>query len=103
MPDPIAMRVATRYLQAIGHSPEALLHDTESAMHRGQELLHAVTQQHGFLEKAIVGEEPFGQVEKLYRKIHPLVSAYEQEIQRAMASLDAWEHAQAEVGVAAGF
>jgi hypothetical protein len=92
MPDPIALRVLARFRRQAISDPKALLDNVEDGMHRGKEMLHAVVQAHNFLEKAVVESAPFAHVVEAHRKIHPLIAAYEREVQGAMAGLDDYEH-----------
>ncbi len=93
--DPLAHRVASRYLRARG-SPDALLHQTEQSVHRGQEMLRAIVQQHGFWSNAIATGKDARDIDHAYGKLQTLMDGYAKEIRGAMASLDAYEHEMAD-------
>lgn len=93
MADPIAHRVASRYLQALGQQdPGVLTQKLEATVHRSEVLLQVATQQHKFWASAIGEGRPFHDVEHLFHKIGGFLKGYQHEITAAMAALDELEH-----------
>ncbi len=92
--DPLATRVAARFVQALG-SPDALLHKTEAAAHRSAEMLHAVAQQHKFWMSSVASGK-WDEVARAHGKLLTLLKTFEHETYEAMGNLEQYEEATRE-------
>lgn len=88
--DPLAHRVASRYLQAIS-SPDALARKLETSAHRAGEMLHLLEQQYKFW----MGSLPAGNSRatgQAYDKMQTFIKTFQHEVNDAMAALEELEH-----------
>lgn len=98
--DPLASRVASRFIAALGsHDRDHLLHQVEASVHRGTEMLHTLSQQHGFWSSSIGEGKPMHEIDKSWRKILTLLKVYEHEVTEAMGALEKVEEMEAHEGV----